>query len=112
MKISRWFFRHWIDKGLHRKPGQIDLDDDNMQANIDSGMYYYGLVQERRKNPQDDMISRLIAAEIPDDDGNMRQLDDIEITGFTTLLETQRRGIETADLEARLAALEARGAAS
>jgi cytochrome P450 len=78
--------RHWIDKGLHRKPGQIDLDDDNMQANIDSGMYYYGLVQERRKNPQDDMISRLIAAEIPDDDGNLRQLDDIEITGFTTLL--------------------------
>jgi cytochrome P450 len=78
--------RHWIDKGLHRKPGQIDLDDDNMQANIDSGIYYYGLVQERRKNPQDDMISRLIAAEIPDDDGNMRQLDDIEITGFTTLL--------------------------
>jgi cytochrome P450 len=78
--------RHWIDKGLHRKPGQIDLDDDNMQANIDSGMYYYGLVQERRKNPHDDMISRLIAAEIPDDDGNLRQLDDIEITGFTTLL--------------------------
>jgi cytochrome P450 len=78
--------RHWIDKGLHRKPGQIDMDDDNMQANIDSGMYYYGLVQERRKNPQDDMISRLIAAEIPDENGGMRQLDDIEITGFTTLL--------------------------
>jgi cytochrome P450 len=78
--------RHWIDKSLHRKPGQIDLDDDNMQANIDSGVYYYGLVQERRENPQDDMISRLIAAEIPDDDGHMRQLDDIEITGFTTLL--------------------------
>src|SRR6185437_1555990 len=52
--------RHWIDKGLHRKPGQIDLDDDNMQANIDSGMYYYSLVVERRQNPQDDMISRLI----------------------------------------------------
>ena len=78
--------RHWIDRSLHRKPGQIDIDDDNMQANIDSGMYYYGLVQERRKNPKDDMISRLIAAEIPDDDGNLRQLDDIEITGFTTLL--------------------------
>ena len=78
--------RHWIDKSLHRKPGQIDLDDDNMQANIDSGMYYYGLVQERRENPQDDMISRLIAAEIPDENGDMRQLDDIEITGFTTLL--------------------------
>src|SRR4029079_4703000 len=78
--------RHWIDKGLHRKPGQIDLDEDNIQANLDSGMYYGGLVQERRKNPQDDMVSRLIAAEIPDDDGHMRKLDDIEITGFTSLL--------------------------
>ena len=78
--------RHWIDKSLHRKPGQIDIDDDNMQANIDSGIYYYGLVQERRQNPQDDMISRLIAAEIPGPDGEMRSLDDIEITGFTTLL--------------------------
>ena len=57
-----------------------------MQANIDSGMYYYGLVQERRENPQDDMISRLIAAEIPDDDGDLRKLDDIEIAGFATLL--------------------------
>jgi cytochrome P450 len=78
--------RLWIDTSLQRKPGQIELDEENMQANIDSGMYYYGLVQERRKNPQDDMISRLIAAEIPDEDGNLRQLDDIEITGFTTLL--------------------------
>ena len=78
--------RHWIDKSLHRKPGQIDLDDDNMAANIDSGVYYYGLVVERRQNPQDDMISRLIAAEIPGPDGTMRKLDDIEITGFTTLL--------------------------
>lgn len=78
--------RHWIDTSLHRKPGQIAMDDENMQATIDSGMYYYGLVQERRKNPQDDMISRLIAAEIPGEDGSLRKLDDIEITGFTTLL--------------------------
>jgi cytochrome P450 len=78
--------RHWIDTGLHRKPGQIDLDDDNMQANIASGMYYYELVQERRANPQDDMISRLIAAEIPGENGAVRQLDDIEITGFAALL--------------------------
>lgn len=78
--------RHWIDISLHREPGQIDLNETNMQANMDSGMYYYGLVQERRANPQDDMISRLIAAEIPGEDGEMRKLDDIEITGFTTLL--------------------------
>lgn len=78
--------RHWIDKSLHRRPGQIDFDDENMQANIDSGVYYYGLVVERRQNPQDDMISRLIAAEIAGEDGTMRKLDDIEITGFVALL--------------------------
>jgi cytochrome P450 len=78
--------RHWIDKSLERKPGQIEMSDENMQANIDSGVYYYGLVQERRQNPQDDMISRLINAEIPGADGKMRSLDDIEITGFTVLL--------------------------
>jgi cytochrome P450 len=78
--------RHWIDKGLERKPGQIELSDENMQSNIDAGMYYYSLVQERRQEPQDDMISRLIAAEVPGEDGTMRKLDDIEITGFLALL--------------------------
>jgi len=78
--------RHWIDISLEREPGQIELSEKNMQANIDSGMYYYSLVQERRQNPQDDMISRLIAAEIPGENGEMRQLDDIEITGFCALL--------------------------
>ena len=78
--------RHWIDKGLERKLGQIELSEENMQANIDAGMYYYSLVQQRREDPQDDMISRLIAAEVPGEDGAMRKLDDIEITGFLALL--------------------------
>lgn len=78
--------RHWIDTSLHREPGQIEVNEAGMQANIDSAMYYFSLVQQRRKEPQDDMISRLIAAEIPDDDGRTRKLDDIEITGFATLL--------------------------
>ena len=78
--------RHWIDTSLQRDPGQIDLSEANMQANIDSAVYYYGLVQERRENPQDDMTNRLIAAEIPGENGELRKLDDIEITGFLTLL--------------------------
>ena len=78
--------RHWIDKGLEHKPGQFELSEENMQANIESGVYYYGLTQERRNDPQDDMISRLIAAEMPDGNGGVRKLDDIEITGFMALL--------------------------
>ncbi|CDO32820.1 cytochrome P450 [Mycolicibacterium porcinum] len=78
--------RHWIDTSLSREPGQVGYSEAGMQANIDTGIYYYGLVQKRREDPQDDMISRLIAAEIPGEDGQMRRLDDIEITGFATLL--------------------------
>jgi cytochrome P450 len=78
--------RHWIDKGLEVKPGQLEMSEENLQANMDAGVYYYGLVQERRQNPQDDMISRLIAAEIPGENGEMRRLDDVEITGFVALL--------------------------
>ncbi|BDY33314.1 MULTISPECIES: cytochrome P450 [Mycolicibacterium] len=78
--------RHWIDTSLSREPGQVGLSEAGMQANIDTAMYYYSLVQKRRENPQNDMISRLVAAEIPGDDGELRRLDDIEITGFATLL--------------------------
>jgi cytochrome P450 len=78
--------RHWIDKGLEVKPGQLEMSEENLQANMDAGVYYFGLVQERRQNPQDDMISRLIAAEIPGENGEMRKLDDVEITGFVALL--------------------------
>jgi cytochrome P450 len=78
--------RHWIDTSLHHEPGQIEISEAGMQANIDTAMYYFSLIQERRADPQDDMISRLIAAEIPTEDGTTRQLDDIEITGFATLL--------------------------
>ncbi|MEZ0366644.1 cytochrome P450 [Mycobacterium sp. pUA109] len=78
--------REWIDISLSRQPGNIGQTDAGMRANIESGMYYYQLAQQRRADPQDDMISRLIAAEILTEDGQLRKLDDIEIAGFTALL--------------------------
>jgi cytochrome P450 len=57
--------RHWIDISLHREPARAEAGEAGMQANIESAMYYFSLVQQRREAPQDDMISRLIAAEIP-----------------------------------------------
>jgi hypothetical protein len=78
--------RHWIDTSLHHEPGQIEFSEEAMQANIDSAMYCFSLVQERRKKPQDDFICRLIAAEIPREDGQLHKLDDVEITGFAVLL--------------------------
>ena len=68
----RQMVRHWIDTSLTREPGNIGYTEAGMAAAIESGVYYYKLAQERRAHPQDDMISRLIAAEVPDDNGGTR----------------------------------------
>jgi cytochrome P450 len=78
--------RHWVDTSLHREPGQIEMDETNWEAVHQTGAFYYNLIQERRKEPQDDMISGLVAAEVERDSGGTTQLDDIEITGFATPL--------------------------
>ncbi|HKV19457.1 MAG TPA: cytochrome P450 [Mycobacterium sp.] len=81
---DRQQLRHWLDKGLERNQG-IGMSAESMEAVMKSGAYYYELIQERRKSPQDDMISRLIEVEVTED-GETRRLDDIEITGFCTML--------------------------
>jgi cytochrome P450 len=78
--------RHWIDVSLTREPGQVEVGEEGMQANINTAMLYYELVMARREEPRDDLFSRLIDAEIEEEDGSMRKLDDIEIAGFATLL--------------------------
>ena len=81
---DRQQLRLWLDKGLERNEG-IGMSPEGMEAMMKSAAYYYELIQERRKTPQDDMISRLIEAEVTED-GETRRLDDIEITGFCTML--------------------------
>jgi cytochrome P450 len=78
--------RHWIDVSLTREPGQVEVGEEGMQANINTAMLYYDLVKERRDDPRDDLFTRLIEAEIVREDGQTTKLDDMEITGFATLL--------------------------
>lgn len=78
--------RHWIDESLHREVGQVEISEKGMQANIDTAMFYYDLVQKRRADLKDDLFSRLIEAELEHENGDKTVLDDIEITAFATLL--------------------------
>jgi cytochrome P450 len=78
--------RLWLDISLHREPGQVGTSEEGFEAGVESGVMYYNLIQERRANPQDDMISRLIEVEVERDDGSVTKLDDVEITGFASLL--------------------------
>jgi cytochrome P450 len=84
---DRQQIRHWLDAFLTREPGQHGMSQAGLDAVTEMGAYYYGLIQKRRADPQDDMISGLIRAEVDrEDDGSPTQLDDIEIAGFLTLL--------------------------
>lgn len=78
--------RLWIDESLHREPGQIDISESGKQAMAEMWLMYYELIQQRRDDPGDDMISALIAAEVQREDGAVDRLRDSEIAGFATLL--------------------------
>jgi cytochrome P450 len=78
--------RHWIDESLHREIGQVEMGEQALQAGVETAMFYFDLVQKRRANPQDDLFTKLIEAEIEREDGEKDKLDDLEIASFATLL--------------------------
>ena len=82
---DRQQLRLWMDTGLEREHGSMGPSREGIEAMMASGAYYYDLIQQRRADPQDDMISRLIDTEITED-GEVRRLDDIEIAGFANML--------------------------
>lgn len=78
--------RHWIDESLTREVGQVETSEHAMQANIEQAMFYFDLVAKRRADPQDDLFSKLVQAELERENGEMDKLDDLEIAAFASLL--------------------------
>ena len=74
-----------LDKMLEREYGNVATPEEGIQAGIETGLIYYNIIQERRADPQDDMISDLIAVEV-EHDGVATKLDDIEIAAFASML--------------------------
>jgi cytochrome P450 len=85
-EADRQPFRKRLDISLHREHGQLDMSEENMAAVVETGAYFYELAVEKRKNPGDDMMSRLTQVTVDRGDGVETGLDDIEITGFAGLL--------------------------
>lgn len=78
--------RHWIDISLRRAPGQLAPSPENEEAIVATGAYFYELTVDKRAHPTDDMLSRLTQVTVDRGDGEQTGLDDVEITGFATLL--------------------------
>lgn len=83
---DRQQIRVWIDDFLHRESGQVDMSEEGLKSAIDMAVYYFRLVKKRRTELGDDLLSKLIEAEIERDNGEMEPLDNVEITEFATLL--------------------------
>jgi len=78
--------RLWIDDLLHRESGEVEMSEAGLKSAIDMAIYYYKLVNARRAELGDDLLSKLITSEIERADGAMAPLSTIEITEFATLL--------------------------
>ena len=77
--------REWTDATLHIDPGE-------MMGTRASGIfqaihdYWQAHIDDRRRNPRDDIMSELMTADFEDDDGVVRSLTDQEIHAFMGLL--------------------------
>jgi cytochrome P450 len=78
--------RIWQDVALRRQPGEMRISQAGIDALNQTALMYLELIQQRRADPRDDMISELIGVEVDRDDGTRTTLGDNEIAGFCVLL--------------------------
>jgi cytochrome P450 len=83
---DRQQIRHWLDLSLTRDPGSMEPPRAGIEAMMEAGAYYYELVAQKRREPADDMLTRLTQVEVEREDGSKTKLDDDEIAGFVSLL--------------------------
>jgi cytochrome P450 len=78
--------REAIDDTFHIEPGVGMINDFSLNARIRLWEHLHGIVEARRAEPRDDLISDLVRAEVVDDDGTTRRLTDPELDNFVNLL--------------------------
>jgi cytochrome P450 len=74
------------DKFQGAKTMTADADSEVAAARRDVWSYFKELIEKRRSEPQDDMISAVVASEIEEEGGEVRPLDDRELLDFIGLL--------------------------
>jgi len=77
---------HLIDTMFHIEPGVGMINDISFSARIELFAYLHVELDARRRQPQDDMLTDLVTAEITDADGSVRRLSTQESAEFAILL--------------------------
>jgi cytochrome P450 len=78
--------REWSDISLHREEGMEGLTPEAEEAQHLTVAYYSEQVQQRRRQPRDDMITALVEADLETPEGVVRKLEDVEVMGMMALI--------------------------
>lgn len=80
-EADRTEVRRLADLVVHREPGVHDVPEAGVAASLDLIVYYADMLEQRKRQPTDDLTSALLAAEIDGDN-----LTDEEIIAFLFLM--------------------------
>jgi cytochrome P450 len=78
--------RAGMDRSLERDADTPAIPARAIEAMASMTQYWYGLVGDLRRTPNDGLISALLDAEVENDAGSVERLTDGEIVGFCALL--------------------------
>src|SRR5262249_18518679 len=85
-EADRRQIREWVDVSLSRDPGTDAVPPRAMEAGVNALRYWFQLVHDLRRHPNDGLICSLFDVQIEDDDGAPTSLTEGEIVGFCSLL--------------------------
>jgi cytochrome P450 len=83
---ERQQIRLWTDGFLHREPNNPFATESGVAASMAMGEYFLELAKEKRRKPDDLIISRLVTATYEDETGVTHRLTDQDIGTFSVLL--------------------------
>ena len=78
--------REWSDLSLHREEGKEGMTPEAQEAMNLTIAYYISQIEQRRREPSDDMITAMLEADMTLPDGEVRKLDDLEVMGMMALI--------------------------
>ena len=78
--------RNLTNASMHREPGELVMSPRQIEIAVELFAIYREVIDARRRRPEDDLLSALLAAELPDDSGRLSHLSEEELLGFCMLL--------------------------
>jgi cytochrome P450 len=83
---ERQQIRLWTDGFLHREENNPFATESGVAASMAMGEYFLALAKEKRRKPDDLIISRLVTATYEDETGVTHRLTDQDIATFSVLI--------------------------